>query len=258
MYEFTKADKLFRLFQIQKFDPKRLSPTASLTIDMDVTKLNQLIREHNETRRKNSRITLTHLLLKAAADELINFKILYAGFNGKKIISNPKLILNIPIDIENHVEYVIIHDPNKKTLADIIKEFNKEIEKINKGEGSFHKHVQQIMKVPYWLRRLVIRIPGMDIKYMRKHYGNFVITNVGTLGIKNATTPVGRPIISGLCIGKMEKQIEINDEGEIITKHILQVTIVFDHRPIDGGYVSRFLNALKKSLEKPDYLFKKI
>ena len=238
--KFTEADKLFRKFQIDKFDKKRISPGVSLSIDIDVTELNKI------RKKLNKKITLTHVLLNVISKNLSDYNTLYACFNGKKIIYNPELVINVPVDIENHVEYVILRNPEKYNLEELANQFNFELDKIKRGEGSFKNYLKTVMKVPRIIRKFALKIPGFDSKFMREHYGNFVVTNIGKLNMKSATMTVMKPIISSIIIGKTK---------EINSKEMLPMTLFFDHRAVDAGHVSRFLSSVKKQMENPKDIF---
>jgi len=236
----TETDEVFRRFQIEKFNKKRISPSFSLSLDIDITKLNKIRKNQKE------RITLSPILIYAITKNLVNFKILYAFFNGRKIIYNSDVVLNIPVGVENHVEYIILKNPDKNTFSELLNLFNEELKKIKKGEGSFKKKIERIMKIPKIIRKIGINLPGYEIKFLRENYGNFIITNVGTLGMKTATLTMMKPIVSTMIIGKIQ---------EVNSKEILPVTLFFDHRVVDAGYASRFLNSVKKELEKSTSIY---
>jgi peptidoglycan/LPS O-acetylase OafA/YrhL len=70
---------------------------------------------------------------------------------------------------------------------------------------------------------------------------------IGTIISRNPTfyliSPIVQPIIAALCIGSMVTEQE---------HPYIQLTLTFDHRPIDGAYCGKFLHAVKTLLENPD------
>ncbi|MEW6357357.1 MAG: 2-oxo acid dehydrogenase subunit E2 [Planctomycetota bacterium] len=258
MQQLTEADKMFRTFQIQKFDTKRLIPAVSMTASADVTKLMALRKQANERREKDRRITVTHAVLKAACDAIMDFPVLYSFFDGKRVVENPELVLNVPVDVENHVEYLVIHDPAAMTFAKFIDVCYDELEKIQRGEGAFRKKVEFIVKVPYFIRKIAMKFPSQQIKFLREHYGNFVVSNFGSIGADSGTLASAQPMIAVLCMGKIVNAPFEKEGGGYEFKPMLPLTMTFDHRPVDGGYVGRYLAALKKLLEAPDPVFKSV
>jgi len=253
MHEMTAADKMFRKFQIQKFDPGRSIAAVSMSVSVDVSRLMELRKEYNQ--RRDKRISVTHIVLKAVSDVLMDFPVLYSSFTGKRIVPNPELVLNVPVDVENHVEYLVIHRPDKMSLDELAAACYEELEKIQKGEGEFRKFVAFMTRVPLFIRKLVMLIPGSDIRFVRKVYGNFVVSNFGTLGVDHGVLASSRPMVGVLCMGRI-RNTPVEDEQKGYTfKPMLPLSITFDHRACDGGYVGRFMSALREQLEKPERLF---
>jgi len=254
MNEMTPADRMFRKFQIQKFDPKRFIAAVNMSIGADVSRLQELRKGANEGREK--RITVTHVVLKAVSDVLMDFPVLYSSFNGRKVVPNPELVLNVPVDFENHVEYIVLRRPNEMNLEELADACYEELEKIQRGEGEFRKFVAFINRVPMFIRKIAMAIPGQDIRFVRKIYGNFVVSNFGSLGVDHGVLASSRPMVGVLCMGRIKNQPVDDGSGGFVSRPILPLTITFDHRAVDGGYVGRFMVALRELLESPDELFK--
>lgn len=250
----TQRDIMFRNFQIKKFSNKCMTPTVTMLINADISSLIKLKKEANDNENINTHITITHVVAKVVADVLIKFPILYSFFDGSKIIHNQEIVLNIPVDVENHVEYITVHKPDSKKLVEIANEFVNELEKIRNNEGKFMKCIQQMNEIPFWIKKLHMLISDDTINFMRQYYGNFVISNFGSFNVNSGSLALSQPMIAGLCIGAISPVISnsVNDHMTIIN---LPISISFDHRAIDGAYVGKFLSELKKLLENPEKLF---
>jgi len=236
----TEADRLFRKFQIQKFNPRRMVPAVSMAVDADVTHLAEVRSFLNAQRSGEKHITISHMVNKAACGVLADFPVLFASFDGKKVVANPELVLSVPVDIDNHVEYLVIRRPNVKSLDEFVAESAAELARIQRGEGEFRTYLQSVMGTPLWIRRLIMRLPGRDIRFLRTRYGNFAISNFGSFGVDRGTVALSKPMIASMCFGRIAR--------------ILPLSITFDHRAVDGGYVGRYLSSLKQVLESPDRL----
>jgi pyruvate/2-oxoglutarate dehydrogenase complex dihydrolipoamide acyltransferase (E2) component len=78
--------------------------------------------------------------------------------------------------------------------------------------------------------------------------GTFTVNNIGALGniIGTSIIPYGTTAI--LSVGRaMEKPVARN--GEIRVLPMMEVTLSFDHRVIDGGLAQKFLNIVQQNLE---------
>ncbi len=248
--EVTQRDMMFRRFQIHKFRSEGMVPTVTMTININAARMIELKNRANINNDYNSHITITHIVTKAIAVTLKKYQVLYCFFDGKEIIENTELAINIPVDIENHVEYIVIHKPELKTLMDISIECRSELNKIRSGNGEFMKIIKQ-------MSALSNTSPNDPIVFLRKHYGNFVLSNFGSLNIDMGSLALSQPMISGICIGSV-KSVMLRESNNWIDTRYFPITISFDHRPIDGAYVGRFLNEVKKLLENPDIIFSSI
>ena len=142
------------------------------------------------------------------------------------------------------MEYVVIESPELKTLACIASEVREEIARIRDGTGTFYETLRKSMKAPRFVREMIEGIPGVRVKLLNRHYGNFPLTNFGSFGVKNGVPAISSPVIGALCAGMAQEN------------KVLPVTLVFDHRTVDGAYGGGFLSALRRSLEvDPGRLF---
>ena len=190
-------------------------------------------------------------MAKAVADALAGYPVLYSFFDGSKIIDNPELVLNIPVDIGNHVDYLVIRRPDSKSLVDIARECEDKLGKINRNEGEFLTYLKKIEAVPPWVRRLSRLMPGTTINFLREHYGNFVISNFGSFNVSQGSLAISQPLVASLCMGKIAPIVTMSAEGDVRVGMNLPLSLVFDHRAVDGAYVGRFLDAVKGLLEAP-------
>ena len=239
-----EREKLFRKFQIEKFKRSCSVPCVSMTMDICVEKLLAERLNYNNSIKKEDKITLTHILIKAVSKALKQFPDLYGYFDGRRVISFENIKINLPVAEGNHVEYVVIENPDTKSLKEISHEVKSEVENISKGRGTFYLSLKGLFMLPAFARSIVTSIPFVRRRSAYKNYGNFPITNFGSFGIKNGVPVISSPMISVLCLGAIQKA---SDKLNIC--NILPVTLVFDHRPIDGAYGGKFLNCLKELIE---------
>jgi pyruvate dehydrogenase E2 component (dihydrolipoamide acetyltransferase) len=246
----TQKDMIFHSFQAHKFSSNRMVPTVTMTINIDLSQLLKLKNAVNAG-KKVPHITLTHLVIKAVADTLVKFPILYSFFDGKKIIPNPELVVNIPVDIENHVEYITIHSPELKNITVISQECLHELEQIHNDKGQFYQFLLQMHRASFMTKLTHLLSSNGTIEFLRRHYGNFPISNFGSFQIDNGSLALSQPMIAGLCIGAL-KPVTVRKNTEFTEVMNLPLTLSFDHRVLDGAYGGKFLNEVKILLEHPD------
>src|ERR1017187_392501 len=177
---FTERETLLRKFQIEKFKRSSTVPCVSMTIDICVEKLLAERLIYNNSIEKEDKITLTHVLIKAVSKVLRQFPDLYGYFDGRRVISFENIKINLPVAEGNHVEYVVIENPDTKSLKEISDEVKTEVKNIINGRGTFYLSLKGLFMLPAFVRSIVTSIPSVRRRSAYKNYGNFPITNFGS------------------------------------------------------------------------------
>ena len=83
--------------------------------------------------------------------------------------------------------------------------------------------------------------------------GTFTITNVGAIGGEYATPIVNHPEVAILALGAIKEKPRVHD-GEVVPRHVMTVSLSFDHRVLDGAIAAQFTNRVEEFLEHPNRL----
>jgi pyruvate dehydrogenase E2 component (dihydrolipoamide acetyltransferase) len=81
--------------------------------------------------------------------------------------------------------------------------------------------------------------------------GTFTATSYGSIGGQFAVPVINYPQSGILGIGRIVKKPVVNEHDQVVAGHMLPLSMSVDHRIVDGGEVSRFLNTLMSYLEDP-------
>ena len=84
--------------------------------------------------------------------------------------------------------------------------------------------------------------------------GTFTITNLGMFGVDHGAPIINPPEIAILGIGRIAKKPVVVDEN-IVIKPMINITLSFDHRVIDGALAARFLQNMKQKIENPEDIY---
>jgi len=82
--------------------------------------------------------------------------------------------------------------------------------------------------------------------------GTFTLTNLGTFGSIMGVPIINQPQVAILAAGAIKKKpvvIETAQGDSIAIRHMMYLSMSYDHRIIDGALGSTFLNAVAKELE---------
>jgi pyruvate dehydrogenase E2 component (dihydrolipoamide acetyltransferase) len=80
--------------------------------------------------------------------------------------------------------------------------------------------------------------------------GTITVTNVGPFGVDAAVAilPPGTGAI--VCVGQVAKAPWVVDD-EIVVRHVVELSMTFDHRQIDGALASRVIAHIGAFVEDP-------
>jgi pyruvate dehydrogenase E2 component (dihydrolipoamide acetyltransferase) len=83
--------------------------------------------------------------------------------------------------------------------------------------------------------------------------GTFSITNFGAIGGEYATPIINYPETAILGLGEL-KQRPVVEDGEVVAKWTIPISLTIDHRVIDGADAAQFANTLMEYLGNPELL----
>lgn len=78
----------------------------------------------------------------------------------------------------------------------------------------------------------------------------FTVSNLGMMDIDDFTAIINPPDACILAVGKINPE-PVVENGAIVIRHILKVSLSCDHRVVDGAVGAAFLQTLKSFLENP-------
>jgi pyruvate/2-oxoglutarate dehydrogenase complex dihydrolipoamide acyltransferase (E2) component len=84
--------------------------------------------------------------------------------------------------------------------------------------------------------------------------GTFSITNAGVYGATNSSPVINFPEVAILGVHKIVERPVIR-EGQIVARPMMNASIGFDHRVVDGELAVKFLRRLCELLERPEMLW---
>jgi 2-oxoglutarate dehydrogenase E2 component (dihydrolipoamide succinyltransferase) len=85
--------------------------------------------------------------------------------------------------------------------------------------------------------------------------GTFTVTNVGTFGSLMGTPIINQPQVAIMALGVIKKRpmvLETADGDVIAIRHMMYLSLSYDHRIVDGSVGAGFLSAVAKELEAFD------
>ncbi len=78
----------------------------------------------------------------------------------------------------------------------------------------------------------------------------FTVSNLGMLGVHSFTAVINPPQAAILAVGAVEQRAVVRD-GELVSRHVVTMTLACDHRILYGADGARFLGRVRELLEAP-------
>lgn len=213
------------LTNMRKTIIKRLAYSEKNTLRVTMT--NEVDMSEAKRRREtlnqdlsSVRISYTDMIIKATIDALKQHPLLNSKLEGDTIHLFEKIHMGVAVALESGLIVPVIRNADELTLDEIARTMQHLIEKAKNGKLSLRE------------------VTG----------GTFTITNLGHLGVDVFTPIINPPQSAILAVGRInEKPMIVN--GEIVKRHVMTISLSFDHRIIDGAEAAIFLQELKTVLE---------
>ena len=225
--EIIEMDRMRKLIADHMTNSLRTSAHVTSFAEADVTNL-VLWREKNKKqfeKREGEKITFTPLFIEAIVKCIKNFPILNASVVNDKIIIKKDINIGMATALPNgNLIVPVIKNADQLNIIGLVKQ-------VNRLAGSARNG----------------KLHPSDTKD-----GTFTFTNIGTFGSLMGTPIINQPQVAIIATGAIKKKpivIETEQGDSIAIRHMMFVSISYDHRIIDGGMGSRFLEAFVKTLE---------
>jgi pyruvate dehydrogenase E2 component (dihydrolipoyllysine-residue acetyltransferase) len=162
------------------------------------------------------------LLAKITATALRRFPYMNARLTPDAIERLAQINIGMAVDTERGLLVPVIRDADRKNLRQFGIEFRELMERARNG------------------RSMPDDLAG----------GTFTITNLGMYDIVAFTPIINMPEAAILGVGSITLQPVVR-EGQVVARQTTVLSLVFDHRVVDGAPAARFLQYIKNLIEEP-------
>ena len=243
-------------------------PSVYGSLDLPMDKAMDYLAEYRE--KSGRRLTITHMVCKAMAAVLEEVPDANAIIRFNKIYLREDVAIFFQVAMKDpetgqiDLSGVTVHHANKKSLPDILDEFEKEAVKVRAGKDKSKEETRQsFKKMPGWLVGYVLDLISLltytlniDLSWAgipKDVFGSMMVTNVGSLGLDTAFVPLVPyskvPLL--VALGALKKVPVVNDQDEIVIQKQMGLYVTFDHRVLDGSHASKMSTVLHKWFEDP-------
>ncbi len=257
-----KKPSINRRLTMETFDALPAGHNMTALIEFDVTKAKKLVRTW---RLKGMKVSFFAFIIKSIAAALAEKRELNAVRGGNRIVEFRDVDVNIPVEMESKdgkaPRQIVVRNAAEKTVEEICMEIeaDKNQHRLSGNAGREDKWALSLMKIltllPKFIMKFVlINLVGNPLS-VKKMSGTTFVTAVGMFGSINgfAVPYIIGPRAVSFALGSIVKKPAAAGR-EIKVREFLNMTVVFNHDIVDGAPAARFINRLKKIIEKADVL----
>jgi len=223
-------DRMRRLIADHMVKSKATSAHVTSFAEADVTNMvlwREKIKKEFE-KREGDKITFTPLFIEAVVKCLKKYTLLNSSVEGDKIIVKKDINIGMATALPTgNLIVPVIRNADQLNTVGITKQVN----------------------------NLANAARTSKLRPEDTQGGTFTITNVGTFGSLMGTPIINQPQVAVLATGAIKKKpvvIETAQGDSIAIRHMMFLSLSYDHRIIDGALGSTFLSAIVKEMENFD------
>jgi 2-oxoglutarate dehydrogenase E2 component (dihydrolipoamide succinyltransferase) len=228
--EIIEMDRMRKLIADHMVMSKVTSPHVTSFVEADVTNM-VLWREkvkRNFEKRENEKITFTPIFIEVVAKAIKDFPMINVSVHGTQIIKKKDINIGMAAALPSgNLIVPVIRKADQLNLVGLTKAVND----------------------------LATRARTSKLKPDETQNGTFTLTNVGSFGNVMGTPIINQPQVAILAVGAIKKKPAVleTEFGDVIAiRHMMFLSLSYDHRVVDGALGGSFVKRVADYLENWD------
>jgi 2-oxoglutarate dehydrogenase E2 component (dihydrolipoamide succinyltransferase) len=226
----VEMDRMRQMIADHMVFSKHTSPHVTAYVEADLTRMvewrNSVKAEFQE--KHGNKLTFTPLLIECIAKAIEAYPMINSSLDGKEIIVKDHIHIGMATALPSgNLIVPVVRDANKLSLHELAATTNQLATKARDGA-----------------------LTADETKG-----STFTISNVGTFGSLMGTPIINQPEAAILATGIIKKRpevIEYPDGDRIEIRHMMMLSLSFDHRIVDGYLAGSFLRRVADEMEQID------
>lgn len=168
------------------------------------------------------RVTITDILMKIVGSAILEHPIINTRWTDSGIVYFDDVHMGMAMALDEGLIVPVIQNITGKSLPQVAKDRQ---EFVRKGKNNDF---------------ILDDISG----------STFTLSTLGMFGVEQFTANINLPENAILAVGAiMDKPVAL--EGEVVVRPMMNITLSYDHRTIDGAEAAKFMRSLKTLIEEP-------
>ena len=225
--EIIEMDRMRKLIADHMVNSKHTSPHVTSMIEVDVTNIVNWRDQHKGEfqKREGEKITFTPLFIEQIVKAIKDMPMINISVDGNNIIKKKRINIGMATALPSgNLIVPVIKDADQKNLLGLTKQVND----------------------------LAYRARNNKLSPDEIQDGTFTVTNVGTFGNVMGTPIINQPQVAILALGAIRKKpavIETPFGDTIGIRHMMFLSMSYDHRVVDGSLGGSFIQRVANYLE---------
>jgi 2-oxoglutarate dehydrogenase E2 component (dihydrolipoamide succinyltransferase) len=200
------------------------APHASLITEVDVTEIVKLVQRDKEAflAKHGVKLTITTFVAQAITKALQEYPHLNSSLEGDTIVVKRFVNLGLAVSVDQGIMVPVIKNTQSLDIPQIAKAMSDLSQRARAGK----------------------------LQPSEVQDGTITLTNFGISGVMIGIPIIRFPEVAIVGMGAIYKRVVELDDGSFVSRSMMNISLTFDHRVIDGMYGCGFLNALKGHLEQ--------
>ena len=196
-------------------------PHFYLRREVDASRLESW-RSVARARPGQERVSHTDLLVKLVAEALRRHPRVNASWHDGAVVPGDRISVGIAVAVDDGLVVPVVHDADRLALADVVARRLELVEAARSG-----------------------RLRPDDVTG-----GTFTLSNLGMYGVDSFDAIVNAPQAAILAVGRILDRV-VPVDGRPAIRPMLNLSLSFDHRVVDGARGAEFLETLASLVEEP-------
>jgi 2-oxoglutarate dehydrogenase E2 component (dihydrolipoamide succinyltransferase) len=225
--EIIEMDRMRKLIAEHMVRSKHTSAHVTSFTEADVTNIvmwREKVKKEFE-KREGTKITFTPLFIETVVHCIKKFPLINSSVEGDRILVKKDINIGMATALPNgNLIVPIIKNADQLNLVGLTKQVNGLAENARNGK----------------------------LRPDDTQGGTFTLTNVGTFGSLMGTPIINQPQVAVLAVGLIKKRpvvVETPHGDSIAIRHMMYLSLSYDHRVIDGSLGATFLTSVANELE---------
>lgn len=174
-----------------------------------------------QVKKEVSNVSINDIVIKVIAEVIKEYPIVNSRLDNEEVTVFEDINVSVAMLTDNGLIVPVVKNVDSKTVSQISQE----------------------------VKELSLKASGNELTLDDFNGGTITISNLGPFGVECGTPIINPPQSTLVFVGTIKKTPVFNENDEVVAASLMQLSIGYDHRFIDGATAAGFTSRVKKAIE---------